>query len=157
MRQSPEVSDWARAAAAGLIRLLAPMIVEAVEFIQALNLEPDHPCADEVKSGDFLLELGAVLTLSKWEAAGLAPYLGSFPSAAEGISELFGGEGGNAAVDGRRRLFDRLLRFWLFHFSHFELTQPDQPVLLTGNMEDHLLEELADFLWQFRHLASTNE
>ena len=157
MRQPPEVSDWARAAAERLIRLIAPMVVEALEFVQALNLEPNHPCAEQVKSADFLLELGVVLTLSKWEAAGLTPYLGRFPRAAEAISELFGREGGNAADDGRQLLFHRLLRFWLFNFSHFELVRPDQPMLLVGSAADHLLEELAEFLWQFRHLASTSE
>lgn len=154
MRQEQEVSRWARAAARGLIRWIAPMVAEAVEFVQALDLDPGHPCAAQIRSADFLLELGAVLTLSKWEEAGLACYLHRFPRAAQAFVELFGREGGNAADDGRQLLFHRLLRFWIFNFSHVELEYPDRHMLLVGSATDDLLEELADFLWQYRHLAS---
>jgi hypothetical protein len=121
----------------------------------------DTPVIRQAKG--FLLNLGAALRLARWEHSGLRPDLpSSLPTTAEAFRNLVPPRDDATNSDGSETvppLSLEVFRTWLECFCHAGQTSIGADILLRreGMSEDDLLDSLADFLWEHRHLASPEE
>jgi len=106
----------------------------------------------------FLLELGAILYLATWEHAGLQPYLpAGLPSARDAFQRLVERWSSCGVPADSGALLQQVLITWWSRFAWHSLAQLNVDVLMAAHGDDQLLEDLADFLWDHRHLGQTSE
>ena len=110
-----------------------------------------------------LLNLAAALRIASWERAGFRPALpADLPSSYEAFRNLVppempeATEGARAAVP---ELSLKVFRTWLRFFSRTSHAALSTDILLPMQTvtEDELLDAVADFLWNNRHLAKPEE
>lgn len=108
----------------------------------------------------FLLNLAAALRLVRWENSRLRPYLpSSLPTPADAFRNLVPPRDEGAKSDGTEivpAISADVFRTWMERFCHSGQTSIGVDVVLEldGTSENDLLDSLADFLWEHRHLAS---
>jgi hypothetical protein len=111
---------------------------------------------------EFLLELGGVIRVGIWEAAGLSDRLGQdLPRAKHALAELFArtaGERtsdlGNGSCFGTFQLVCRIVIDRLAWAGREEIGAD----VVLGDVDDaDLLHAIADLLWANRHLATETE
>lgn len=143
-----------RIASEALLRLGIRIAATAIEFLHELELKSEYPIFQRLYTVEFVSNLGAVLQLAQWEQAGLREYLHGLPTAAEAVNDLFSRYLGGNGNDVEHDLLTKVSWFWFCNFSFSGFETLDKDVLLAGDTGDDLLEDLADFLWQHRHLAT---
>ena len=106
----------------------------------------------------YLLELGAVLQLAVWESAGFADQLpAELPTLSQARDELKtrAALGPQEFEDPRKaQLFAKVFLVWWEHFSWQAPELLNAEVLLGQLGEDELVQELAQFFWDTRHIAN---
>jgi len=125
--------------------------------------ETDAPSAETPVSRQargFLLNLAAALRLARWEHSDLRPHLpSSLTTAAEAFRNLVPSPEDVTNSDGSEAvppLSLEVFRTWLERFCQSGQTSIGADIVLKrdGVSEDELLDSLADFLWEHRHLGS---
>jgi len=131
----------------------------SVGSADALSLET--PVVRQAKG--FLLNLAAALRLARWEHSGLRPHLpGSLTSAAEAFRNLVPPRDDVTDPDEAETippLSREVFRTWVERFCRTGQTSIGADVVLKQDSvsESDLLDSLADFLWEHRHLALSEE
>lgn len=119
----------------------------------------DYPAVQQWQG--FLLNLAAALRIYAWEQAGLKNVLpADLPSSTEAFGSLIPAETSGSSENCQTivtPLCQRVFRVWLERFSRASRGAIATDILLPTNTisEDAFLENLADLLWENRHLAST--
>jgi hypothetical protein len=109
-----------------------------------------------------LLNLAAALRIASWERAGLRSELSAdLPSSTEAIQRLVPPESPDSSESAPvvPELSAQVFRTWLERFSRSSRATLGTDIVLPTNAvsEDELLDALADFLFENRHLADVRE
>ncbi len=142
-------------------------------FLEAQGFHPKRKRASSVsavaedsptmtRAHGVLLNLAAALRIASWERAGLRSELpADLPASSEAFQNLMPSEVPGSSQDApvTAELSERVFRTWLQRFSRSSRAALSTDVLLPANTvsEDELLDALADFLWENRHLADVKE
>ena len=125
------------------------------------GLPADGPIARQAEN--FLLNLAAALRLARWEQSALRLYLpSSLPSSKEAFRNLVLPVEREPPPDGRKRATSLSLdvfRTWVERFCRGGQAELGSDVVLksSGLSAEALLDALADFLWDHRHLGRLEE
>ena len=148
---------------------LTTAFLEAQSVPQRKNLAssgqvPAEDTSLSRRAEGVLLNLAAALRIASWERAGFRPALpADLPSSSEAFRNLVPPEMPEAAEGARTavpELSRKVFRTWLRLFSrtsHATTLCTDVLLRMQTVGEDELLDALADFLWNNRHLAKIEE
>ncbi len=105
---------------------------------------------------DFLLVLGAALRLGLWEMIGIQLHRDAgMPPAREIIIDVLQSATNPEAAARTAQLPSRVLALSIEHFAWAGRLELKADVIVDPADEDMVLEALADFIWNNRHLGST--
>jgi hypothetical protein len=149
--QQRDVLDWLSA----FIREAHRDAAAVSAFLASLGLAPDPSGQGAGFSQDFLLKIAAPVRLRHWERSGLRPRMGvALPSSDEVLVDVVGDPNQKTPRFSGRELTRQIL--WL-HLTQFAWKSwPDAAadcLILQSVPSADLLDTLARFLWQFRHLS----
>ena len=100
----------------------------------------------------------AILQIWQWERAGLRPYLTvvELPTAREALQAFWQQDRDEQSQYLTSKAGSRLLKQVIGAFlTHCALAAPEElgvDLVVVGTLDESLLEEFADFVWQHRHL-----
>jgi len=149
--QQRDVQDWLSA----FIREAHRDAAAVIAFLASLGLAPDPSGQGTGLSQDLLLKIAALIRLRHWERSGLLPRMGvTLPSSDEVLVDVVGAPNQKTPRFSGRELTRQIL--WL-HLTQFAWKSwPDGAadlLILQSAPAADLLDALARFLWQFRHLS----
>lgn len=137
------------------------LIVEMVWTLeQAGHLPPRASPEDDPHLSDAqLVHLGAVGQIVEWERAGFRSSLPDYiPPADVAIVTVLRQIEANGAIQPNYDLVHRVLRAWMETFAHRSALELGVDIaVLSTSPPEVLLNDLADLLWSFRHLAPAEE
>lgn len=134
---------------------------EVAVFLAAAGLAPPPGGTRDLPPG-VLLDLGAVVRLRRWEAAGYAPHVeAGLPTASEAlnhvINALIGAAKNRAALGTAGALGRTVFDLAVARFAWTARPDLGADVVLHAVDEDALVEALAQFLWAHRHDGPATE
>jgi hypothetical protein len=123
-------------------------------FLQALGIWPGHGPgqAPVALSPDLLQKIGALVRIAHWERTGLRPTLrADLPAARDVLEDVVRGSRGFSGS----ALAQAVLRVHLTQLAWDRLPDTHAEVAVAAAVDPALaLDAVAEFLWQFRHLAT---
>ena len=148
---------WVVSFVAAMIRLGHRQADLAAAFLREVGIQP-APGQTLALPREFLLEVGAIMQIAQWEQSGLRDLMPvDLPSAGAALDDLarrlYETSEEYAANQSGTELSMQVMKAWIRHCA---LAAPEElgvDVVLHGRPAVELLEEIADFLWQHRHLA----
>lgn len=110
-------------------------------------------------SAEVLYKIAAMLKLRQWESAGLLPYVGSsFPSSDDVLDDIWIESGGETPRLAGTALWGDVLWTFLWHMAWTPIVDRHEEIAVVQQAPpEALLDELARFLWNHRHLAKGGE
>jgi hypothetical protein len=139
--------------------LMAGVAIQHLEALGILPSKEERRKKPVRVSPHILMELSAALCLGAWEDGGLCQLLEEDSSSAysvmdESVAKLTADPGAFARLDGLPPLIDKLFDLWVkrFAWSGLEDLNADVVLDLSESDEEGLLKDVAEFLWNHRHL-----
>jgi hypothetical protein len=149
--QQRDVLDWLSA----FIREAHRDAAAVSAFLASLGLAPDPSGQGTGFSQDLLLKIAALIRLRHWERSGLRPRMGvALPSSDEVLVDVVGDPNQKTPRFSGRELTRQILWLHLTQFAWKSWPDAAADLLICQSAPTAaLLDALARFLWQFRHLS----